>query len=153
MRLALLFFVSLAAAAQAGAQTPAGSGSLSGRERLRVEDCTRDAGSANVAFTLAANGAWSASAHGQLYTGTSNTTRRTTRLAFDGGSEALLSAHLDDEAEDDCEGNFSLTELGGTLKVNKRETRAKLRIDARGNGVFVRGVHAKFRLKAKGRWN
>jgi hypothetical protein len=155
-KIPLILGLALIAASANGQTAPAGSGTLSGGQRIGASGCGKDTGSASVAFNLAANGAFSANASGDTYTGTSTTMGRVTRLALDAGSLALLEAVLESDASDLCEESVAITSLSvtqSTLKVNKRQTAAKLQVKARGTGTSTGGGGTgKFRLKAVGPW-
>ncbi len=144
-------------AASASAQTaPAGSGTLSGGQRIGASGCGNDTSSASVTVNLAANGVFSANANGDTYAGTSTTSGRVTSLSLDAGSLFLLEAVLEDDATDLCAESIDITSLSvtqATLKVNKRQTAAKLQVKARGNGTSTSGSGTgKFRLTASGPW-
>lgn len=151
----LLVLAMFLAASAAHAQVPAGSGTLSGSERLKVKTCGKDGGSISIAFTFAANGAWTANVNGDAFAGTSTTTGRVARLTFDAGSLTLLDAALESFATDLCEETVAITSLSvnqATLKVNKRGTRAKLALTASGTGTGTVTATGTYRIKASGAW-
>jgi hypothetical protein len=149
----------LASAAAAQAQSAAqGIGSLSGGERLRVRGCGRSASPVTLAVTLNQAGAWSATEGSTTYTGTSTAlSRRVLRLALDAASLAAFEAFLEAEASDLCDEAVTLSSLsaGGLLKLNKRETFARMRVRARGEGTSASGESgaAVYRLRVRGAWN
>ena len=116
------------------AQTfPDGSGNLAGADRLRVPGCGRDGGPVSLAVTLGSNGAWTAAGGGASYSGTSTVSRgsygrRVMRLTLDAASLAALETALEADASTLCEEAVTISSLTtrAVLKVNKRETRAKL---------------------------
>jgi hypothetical protein len=158
MQAKILLVLGLAVlAASANAQTvPAGSGTLTGKQRIGASGCGNDSGPASVAVNLAANGAFSANANGDTYAGTSTTSGRVTSLTLDAGSQFLLEAVLEADASLLCEETVNITSLSVTqamLKVNKRQTAAKLQVKARATGTSTSGSGTgKFRLKAVGPW-
>jgi len=144
-------------AASANAQTvPAGSGTLTGKQRIGASGCGNDSGPTSVVVNLAANGTFSANANGDTYAGTSTTMGRVTRLTLDMGSQFLLESVLEDDASNLCEEAVDITSLTvtqATLKVNKRQTAAKLQVKANGTGTSTSGSgRGKFALKAVGPW-
>jgi len=153
--IALAAFV-LAIATAASAQVPAGSGTLAGGDRLKVEGCGKDSGAISVAFTLGGNGTWTANVAGDVYGGSSTTSGRVTSLTFDAASQSLLDSALEEAASDLCEDDVTINSLTLTqakLKVSKRGDRAKLQVKARGTGVSSEGSgNGKYRLKATGTW-
>jgi hypothetical protein len=156
MKKATLFILGLFLAASAAhAQVPAGSGTLSGSERLKVKTCGKDGGAISIAFSFDANGAWTANVNGDVYSGTSSTTRRVAQLTLGSGSLALLDASLESFATDLCEEPVAVTSLSvtkATLKVNKRGTRAKLAMKAAGTGTGSVTATGTYRIKASGSW-
>jgi hypothetical protein len=146
-------------AASANAQTvPAGSGTLTGKQRIGASGCGNDSGPSSVTVNLAADGTFSANANGDTYAGTSTTMGRVTRLTLDMGSKFLLESVLEDDSSDLCGeavdiDSQSLTLTQATLKVNKRQTAAKLQLKAAATGTSASGDgKGKFRLTAVGAW-
>jgi hypothetical protein len=144
-------------AASANAQTvPAGSGTLTGSQRIGVSGCGNDSGPTSVTVNLAANGTFSANANGDTYAGTSTMMGSVTRLTMDMGSQFLLESVLEDDATVLCGETVDITSLSltqATLKVNKRQTAAKLQIKAGATGTSTSGSgKGKFRLTAVGAW-
>jgi hypothetical protein len=158
MKSKILLILGLAAlAASANAQTvPAGSGTLTGSQRIGASGCGNDSDSVSVTVNLAANGTFSANANGDTYAGSSTTMGRVTRLSLDAGSRFLLEDVLEDDATVLCEEAVDITSLTptqATLKVNKRQTAAKLQVKASGTGTSTSGSgKGKFRLTAVGPW-
>jgi hypothetical protein len=153
----LLVLASWIVSSAAFAQVPAGSGTLTGSDRVKASGCGGETSSLSVAFTLAANGTWTADVDGEVFAGTSSNAGRVARLTFDGASLALLEAGLEDSAIELCEDDTieidSLTVTQAMLKVNKRGDRAKLQIKARASGTSSEGSGTgKFRAKATGAW-
>ena len=155
-RILLLAIAAIGMSSAAIAQVPAGSGTLSGGERLKVSGCGKESGGISVAFTLAANGSWTANVGGSMYAGTSTTAGRVTTLTLSGPSLALLDGSLEDWASDLCDDDVTVSSLTITqaqLKVGKRGDRAKLQVKARGTGTSSEGSgDGKYRLKATGAW-
>jgi len=144
-------------AASANAQTvPAGSGTLTGKQRIGASGCGNDSGPVSVTVNLDANGAFSTNVNGDTYAGTSTTMGRVTRLTLDMGSQFLLEAVLEDDASVLCDEAVDITSLTPTqamLKVNKRQTAAKLQVKANATGTSTSGSgRGKFRLTAVGPW-
>jgi hypothetical protein len=158
MQAKILLILGLAVlATNANAQTvPAGSGTLTGKQRIGASGCGNDSGSASVTVNLAADGTFSANANGDTYAGTSTTMGRVTRLSLDAGSLFLLEAVLEDDASALCDEAVDITALTPTqamLKVNKRQTAAKLQVKANATGTSTSGSgRGKFRLTAVGAW-
>jgi hypothetical protein len=147
--LAVLFFV----ASSAAAQVPAGSGTLSGPERLKVTGCPKGVATPSVGVTLAADGAFTI---GTAYSGTSTTLGRVTRLTLDAPSLALFDTTLEVNASNVCGIPVTVNSVVITqamLKISKRGNRAKLQIKASGAGTSAEGSgNGKYRLKATGAW-
>jgi hypothetical protein len=133
-----VFIATLAAAGAALAQTvPAGSGALTGKEALHTHACNKHAppSAATVNFTLASNGAFSATQGANNYTGTSTTLHRRTTLTLDGNSTSALNAAVNAKASSVCGTNVSVGSFKvdrATLVVNKKKTKAAARIDSEG---------------------
>jgi hypothetical protein len=147
----------LSFAAGASAQTfPDGSGTLSGGERLRIRGCGRDGGAVTLATTLAANGNWTVASGGSTYTGTGNAvTRRLVRLTPDAASLALLDTNLEADATALCGETVTITALSanGAMKVNKRQTRARIFFRAEGAGSSTGGAgNGVYRVRGRGPW-
>ncbi len=148
----------LALATQASAQAvPDGAGTLAGRDRIRVPGCGRESGPINVDVTLAANGAWSADVGAVTYTGTSTqVNRRRARLTLDAGSLTALDTALEAEASAQCDEAVTISALTtrAALKVNKRQTRARLHFRVRATGSTVGGNEGSgtYRIRARGDW-
>jgi hypothetical protein len=153
--LALLGFLALAAEASAQA-VPDGAGTLTGRDRLRVPGCGREAGPISVDVTLAANGAFTADVGGTTYGGTSTQrNRRFARLTFDAASLSALDAALEADASALCEEAVTIDSLNAkaALKVNKRQTRARLHVGVRASGSSASGDgDGTYRIRAGGDW-
>jgi hypothetical protein len=147
----------LALASQASAQTvPDGGGTLDGRERLRIPGCGREAGPISVDVALAANGAWTAEVGAVTYSGTSTqANRRLARLTLDAGSLTTLDAALEADATALCEETVTISSLttNALLKVNKRQTRARLHFGVRATGSSTSGDGSgSYRIRARGPW-
>jgi len=134
----------------------AGSGTLNGADRIKARGCGKETSALSVAFTLDGGGAWTATADGDVFSGTSTTSGRTTSLTLDGASQSLLGAVVEDLASDLCEDTVTVNSLGVTkarLKLNKRRTSAKLEFKAIGTGSSSAGTSTgSYRIKAKGAW-
>jgi len=158
MQAKILLILGLALlAASANAQTvPAGSGTLTGSQRIGVSGCGNDSGPVSVMVNLAANGTFSADANGDTYAGTSSMMGSANRLSMDMGSRFLLESVLEDDASVLCGETVDITSLSltqATLKVNKRQTAAKLQVKAGATGTSTSGTGTgKFRLTAVGPW-
>ena len=158
--LAFLGFLALASAASA--QTfPDGAGNLAGADRLRVPGCGRDGGPVSLAVTLGSNGAWTAAGGGASYSGTSTVSRgsygrRVMRLTLDAASLAALETALEADASTLCEEAVTISSLTtrAVLKVNKRETRARIGLLARGVGTTAGGGDGNgiYGVRARGPW-
>lgn len=152
----LPILASLLFSSVAFAQVPAGSGTLTGSDRIRASGCGGETSSLSVAFTLAGDGSWTADVDGEDFAGTSTTAGRVTRLTFSGPSLALLELGLEDSASELCDDTITINSLTVTqaqLKVSKRGDRAKLQIKARAAGTSSEGNGTgKFRAKATGAW-
>jgi hypothetical protein len=148
----------LALATQASAQTiPAGAGTLDGGDRLRVPGCGRQGGPVSVDFALAADGAWTAAAGDETYSGSSTQlTPRLARLTLDAESAAELQDELASEASELCEQEVTIGALRhvAALKVSKRGDRARLHLRARAFGSGASGERGPglYRLRAGGAW-
>ena len=144
---------SLTLAAGAGAQTvPAGSGMLSGGERLKASGCGKVSEPTTVAFTLMSDGTWNAGE----FTGTSSTNGRVVSLTLDAESLEEMDDLLEESASELCEDDVTINTLAvatARLKVNKRRTSAKLQLKVVGTGMSSGGSGTGgFRLKAGGAW-
>jgi hypothetical protein len=152
--LTLALLLSLTSAA-ATAQT-AGSGTVSGGERIKASGCGKESAPISVAVTVDGTGAWTANVNGDVFSGTSITTRRTANLTLDAGSLALLDTLLEDQVSGLCEETVSINSLAVTrarLKINKRQTGAKLAFRAVGSGTSTSGSGTgAYRIKARGTW-
>lgn len=153
-----ILFALIASAGAAHAQTAAqGSGTLSGAERLKIRGCGRQTTPVTLDVTLDPSGAWSASDGSTSYTGTAAPLRRhALSLTLDAASLAAFETALETEASDLCDEAVAINSLSvrGALKINKRETFAKLRVHARGEGTSASGSGAgKYKLRARGAWN
>lgn len=152
---ALLGFLALATQASAQA-VPDGAGALAGRDRLRVPGCGREAGPLSVDVTLAANGAWTADVGAVTYSGTSTQmNRRLALLTLDAGSLTALDTALEADASALCEEAVTISALtsNATLKVNKRQTRARLHFGVRATGSSASGDGSgTYRIRARGDW-
>jgi hypothetical protein len=153
--LALLALLALATQASALA-VPDGSGTVAGRDRLRIPGCGREAGPISIDFTLAANGDWTADVGAATYSGTSaQVNRRLARLTFDAGSLTALDAALEAEASALCEDTVTISALttNAALKVNKRQTRARIHVGVRATGSSASGEGSgSYRIRARGGW-
>jgi hypothetical protein len=162
--LAFLGLVSIASIASA--QTfPDGGGNLAGADRLRVPGCGRDGGPSFVAVSLGSNGAWTASTSDTptgpvtaTYSGTSTTVRgRIMRLTLDTASLAALETKLETDSSVLCEEAVTISALTtrAALKVNKRETHARIGLFARGTGTTASGDdgNGAYGLRARGPWS
>lgn len=134
--------------------TPAGSGSLSGTLREHVRNCGKDRASIDVDVALAPNGAWTADDGETTYAGTSQTrSHRRVRLSFDAATNTALQNRLQAEASAACGQAVTLTSIQthrARLKVNKRETQAKLRVHIDGRDQSRDRIEAK--IHARGPW-
>jgi hypothetical protein len=157
MKLPLLSMLTISVlfAASAQAQT-AGSGTLTGTQRLKASGCGKDSAPVSVAMSLAGDGAWTATAGDDDFAGTSTTSGRTASLAFDGASTALLDSALEILVSGLCDDDVSINSISVTtarLKVNKRQTSAKLRVKVVGTGTSSEGSGTgTYRIKASGPW-
>jgi hypothetical protein len=147
----------LALATHASAQSvPDGSGTLAGRDRLHVPGCGREAGPLSLDVTLAANGAWTADAGATTYGGTSTqVNRRLALLTLDAGSLTALDAQLEADASDLCDETVTISALttNAALKVNKRQTRARVHLGVRAMGSTASGDGSGvYRIRARGAW-
>lgn len=149
----------LLVAATASAQPLAGSAELTGDGILRVKGCGRDPASAAVRITVAADGAWTAQSPEVGFAGTSvplGASGRKLDLTFDPVSLAGFVAGLASDAAELCEGpitDVSAEKLRFLLQVNRRHTRAKLKVRyfLRGTGPGGPGT-ATYKLALKGPW-
>ena len=153
MKLLLSLLAMLALAASASAQVPAGSGTLSGPETLKIQRCAKGRGNPSVAVVLNADGTFTI---GAAYAGTSTTAGRVTTLSLDTNSRNTLETALEANASNACGTPVTLTSLAITqsqLKINKRGDRAKLQLKASGTGSSADGSGSgKYRYKATGAW-
>ncbi|MBM4382106.1 MAG: hypothetical protein FJ091_01930 [Deltaproteobacteria bacterium] len=148
----------LATAGAANAQTGAqGIGTLSGGERLGVRGCGRTASPVTLAVTLNQAGAWSANDGTTTLTGTATAlSRPVLSLTLDSASLAAFETALESEASDLCDEAVAISSLRvrSVLKINKRETFAKMRAHAVGQGTSASGSGAvQYKLRVRGAWN
>jgi hypothetical protein len=164
-----VLFGALLAGAAAGQSlavpAPAGEGTLAGASRLRVKSCPRGDAPIALRFELAADGSWDADAPVALE-GTSSTRltwnqfyqhfRARTRLGLSGASLAVLQADLAARTSALCGESVSIGALAvsdATLVLNKRWTRAKLRLRASAAAALAAGPRRlQFRAVATGTW-
>ena len=162
----LAFLGFLALASTASAQTfPDGGGNLTGAERLRVPGCGRDGGPTFLSVSLGSNGAWTASMSDTptgptvvTYSGTSTTVGgRIMLLALNTASLAALETALEADSSTLCEAAVTISSLTtrAALKVNKRETRARIGLHARGTGTIAGGGDGNgiYHVRARGPWS
>jgi hypothetical protein len=142
-----------------GSSVWADGGILSGKEKLKVKGCGSGGGPQTVTFLIADDGAWSATADAHTYTGTAVVTGslRKVDLVFDPASILLLASVLGDQAAFLCRDPVGVTSIlvpTSTLKVNKKQTTAKLQVKVTATGVSSQGSGSgKYDLKAKGPWS
>jgi hypothetical protein len=163
---ALAWLVAGAAAAQSlPVPTPAGVGVLAGTAKLRLKPCGRSEVPLAFRVEVEDDGAWAADAPVGL-AGTSTTRltwrqfyahfRSRTRLALSSASLTALEASLAAQATALCGESVSLSALAAseaTLVLNKRWTRAKLRLRASAQGVRASGTRTlRYRATAVGAW-
>jgi len=152
--LALALLLALPSVA-ATAQT-AGSGTVAGADRIKASGCGKESSPISIAVTIDGAGAWTADVGGDVLSGTSNTIGRSANLTLDQASLSLLDTVLEDLASQLCEETVSISSLGVTrarVKINKRQTSAKLSFKAIGTGTSASGSGAgSYRIKAKGAW-
>lgn len=158
--LALLVGLCLVAAADAGAQSPGGSGTLKGNGALAVQRCGQDQLRASATVIVLPDGTWSAiSSEGAGFAGTwtaLDTSGRKLDLAFDASSEAGFVSSLANDAAELCRTSIEVTSVQKKkflLKINRPGTRAKLvlRYTATGTGNGRSGW-ARSGLTLAGRW-
>ncbi|MBM4383966.1 MAG: hypothetical protein FJ091_11420 [Deltaproteobacteria bacterium] len=140
----VLLFAATSALAQAS-----GNGSLSGTARIKVKpECRKNRQAVNADWVLSGNG-FSAQTPGNgtpALTGSATAqgaSSRIFRLSFDAPSKAIFDAALESWATFVCGGTpVTLTSVSVThfdLKLNKRKTRAKVKLYASGTGTSPLG--------------
>jgi hypothetical protein len=150
--------VLLVCGAMTSAAFASGTGTFIGADRLQVTRCGSDPNPQTVDFTLTPSGGWTAIVGGNTYTGTStaSSSGRNVTLALDGPSFALLTQVLVTQASQLCNEIVSVTTLAvtrATLKLNKANTAAKLRVRAMAAGTAASGTgRGKYDLKVSGPW-
>jgi hypothetical protein len=134
-----------------------GSGSLSGTGKLKVKGCGGDSSPmtwnldvTGGAFTIdggpAGGTAMPVGASGKIW-----------NLAFDANTKAGFDMFLAAIASNLCETQVTLTQPSTVsqfnLKLNKRQTRAKLTLFVSGSGVSIEGASTgTLKLKLRGSW-
>ncbi len=163
--LAALLFATGAAAQSLPIPAPAGAGLLAGTATLRLKPCGRTGAPLSVRIEVEDDGAWTADAPVPL-AGTSSSRltwnqyyahlRSRSRLALSGASALALEARLAAEASALCGDAVSVGALASseaTLVLNKRWTRAKLRLRVNAQAARASGTRMlRYRATAVGAW-
>ena len=157
LALAVLF------AATAGLAQASGNGALSGTARIKVKpECGKNRQAVNANWTLSGS-SFSALTLGNgtpALTGSASTqgaSGRIFRLAFDAPSQAIFDDALESWASFVCGGTpVTLARVNVThfdLKLNKRKTRAKVKLYARGAGTSPLGAGTgSYKAIERGSW-
>jgi hypothetical protein len=144
------------------AQVQGGDGNLSGPGVLKVKpDCGRDSEMLTGTWQLTANGGWQALTSGNpLLTGSKSAVGNSGKiwnLAFDASSKLAFDAELAARASALCGVAVTMQPSSVThfnLKLNKRKTRAKLTLMARGSGSSAAGNgRGAYKAIARGAWS
>lgn len=144
----------------ATAEAFSGSGTLKGTGSLAVQRCGQGRLHAKATVAVAADGTWTASTtEGALFSGTSvpvGTSGRQLDLSFDAGSEAGFIGSMASDAAELCHTSIEVTSVlkkAFVLTLNRRATRAKLKLRYAGTGVGGgRAGWARSGLTLSGRW-
>jgi hypothetical protein len=137
-----------------------GSGTLTGTGKLRVQSCGKDRGA--VTWTVQLTGSnWTTTVNGNNGpSGTASPVGSSGKIwnfAFDANSKTGFDLLLAAAATNLCETTVTLTQPSTVthfnLKLNKRSTRAKLTLFARGTGSSIEGTGVgKLNLILRGPW-
>ena len=157
VRRALVVVALIGLPAAVFAQTfPAGSGTLAGKASLSIKGCGK--GSDRGATSYPLDGAGSFVEDGSIAATAipQGSSGRVFNLSYDAANLAIIRAIFEDVASEFCQSQFTISsfQASGSLKLNKRNTRAKVRQSATLTGTDgVGGSHTgRFKAKDSGAW-
>lgn len=141
-----------------GQTVPAGGATLASTTKLKVEGCPTRRGSGPTTYVLAADGSWSATVGSDTLPGTATSSSPNGRLwtiAYPPEALDEIASSLEESAGLACSSTFTISsrQASATLKLNKRQTRAKVTLQATFTGDAGGTPHnGTFKATGAGAW-